>query len=118
MTAAPKHCPIKRPMIDQNTSPPNTTAKAPVTIAVICKLAPNQSVNWANILPCLSFSGIKSILRFSTNPLFDVPVDESITLSLSFKSFSFIRIHFVQTNINMYIQAISKRSNGFGKSLL
>ncbi|MNI92522.1 hypothetical protein D3C73_1503300 [compost metagenome] len=45
-TAPPSIWPISRPMSDQNTSPPNTTANAPVTIAVICRLAPSHRVNW------------------------------------------------------------------------
>ncbi len=37
---------MSRPISDQNTSPPRTTARAPVTMAVICRLAPSQRVNW------------------------------------------------------------------------
>ncbi|KAF5290026.1 hypothetical protein FQR65_LT20718 [Abscondita terminalis] len=35
----------QQPINDQNTSPPSTTAKAPVTTAVTCRLAPNHRVN-------------------------------------------------------------------------
>jgi hypothetical protein len=37
--------PINRPMIAHSASAPNTTARAPSTIAVICMFAPNHSVN-------------------------------------------------------------------------
>ncbi|MNF97925.1 hypothetical protein D3C84_807690 [compost metagenome] len=45
-TAPPSTCPISKPISDQNTSPPSTTARAPVTMAVICRLAPSHRVNW------------------------------------------------------------------------
>ena len=58
ITAPPIICPISKPTSDQNTSPPSTTASAPVTTAVTCRLAPSQSVNWLNRLPCRSASGM------------------------------------------------------------
>ncbi|MNZ25207.1 hypothetical protein D3C78_423710 [compost metagenome] len=46
ITPPPSTWPMNRPISDQNTSPPSTTARAPVTMAVICRLAPSQRVNW------------------------------------------------------------------------
>ena len=46
-------------------SAPKTTARAPSTIAVICMLAPNQSVNWLRGDPWRSSSGTTSMVRRS-----------------------------------------------------
>ncbi len=58
ITTPPNICPMSRPISDQNTSPPSTTASAPVTMAVICRLQPNHRVNWLNRRPCRSAWGM------------------------------------------------------------
>jgi hypothetical protein len=45
MTIPPMMLPMSRPMMAHSASAPKTTASAPSTIAVICVLAPNHSVN-------------------------------------------------------------------------
>ena len=65
MTVPPTMLPISRPMIAHNASAPKTTASAPSTIAVICMLAPNQSVNWLRGVPCRSACGTTSMERRS-----------------------------------------------------
>ena len=57
---------MSRPMIAQRASAPKTTASAPSTMAVICRLAPIQSVNWLSGVPCRSSGGMTSIVRRST----------------------------------------------------
>ena len=66
ITTPPATLPISSPMIAHSGSAPNTTASAPSTIAVICRFAPNHSVNWLVGEPCRSASGITSIVRRST----------------------------------------------------
>lgn len=51
ITAPPISCPSSSAISDQNTSPPSTTASAPVTIAVICMFADSHNVNWLSKPP-------------------------------------------------------------------
>src|SRR6478736_2696656 len=66
MTAPPSTFPTSRPTMAQKASAPNTTARAPSTMAVICSWAPNHSVNWPRGWPWRSPGGIMSIERAST----------------------------------------------------
>ena len=66
MTAPPSTFPTNRPTMAQKASAPNTTARAPSTMAVICALAPNHSVNWPLGWPWRSPGGIISMDRAST----------------------------------------------------
>ncbi|MDQ0729990.1 hypothetical protein QFZ57_000784 [Arthrobacter sp. B1I2] len=66
MTAPPATFPINRPTMAQKASAPNTTARAPSTMAVIWALAPNHRVNWPRGWPWRSPGGIMSMDRAST----------------------------------------------------